>query len=346
MIFLNPLALIGLLAAGIPIVIHFITQRQKRIIEFSSIRLLKELQSSSLRTLQVQQWLLLALRVLAILLLVSAFARPALRFSFAGLGAQSAGSTVIILDNSFSMELSDERGSRFKQAQQVAVQILRSLGNGDEASLIFLADLHDTRYTQNTRDIGTLIQAVENARIGANQADVVSALRMSAGILTQARTVNKEIFLITDAQKNLLPSSVGHDSLEKHALLDDATHLYILPIGLQSSADARNVSIDSLRVVSSLFQPNKPIEFNVLLNNHGNETIDNIVLNLSMNGERRAQRSVRLEAGQTRIVPISAEPRTTGLVRCEVNIDNDVLATDNHRYAGIIVPEYISIAKV
>jgi hypothetical protein len=346
MIFLNPLALLGLLAAGIPIVIHFITQRQKRVVDFSSIRLLKELQASSLRTLQIQQWILLALRVCAILLLVSAFARPALRFSFAGLGARSAGSTVIILDNSFSMELSDERGSRFKQAQQVALQILRSLGNGDEASLILLADLQDTRFTQSTRDIGALIQAVENARIGSNEADALSALRIGAGILAQARMVNKEIFFITDAQKNLLPMTTPEDSVKAQAILDDATQLYILPIGLQSSADARNVSIDSLRVVSSLFQANKPIEFEATLNNHGTESIDNLVVNLNMNDERRAQRSMRIEPGQSRVIPISAAPNTTGLVRCAVTIDNDVLPTDNSRHTGIIIPEYRSIAVV
>ncbi len=354
MIFLNPLALLGLLAAGIPIVIHFINQRKKRLVHFSSIALLKELQSSSLRTLHIQQWLLLALRVLAILLLVSAFARPALRFSFAGIGARSAGSTVIILDNTFSMELSDERGTRFKQAQQVALHILRSLDNGDEASLLFLADINDTRFARPTRDITTLMQAVENARIGFDMPDMQAALRVSAGVLAQARTVNKEVFVITDAQKNILSphtqqnltDTSQHSPIEASHILDETTELFLLPIGLQSTADAKNLSIDSLRIISSLFQPNKPVEFEAWIKNHGNQPAENIVLNVSMNGERRAQRSLRIEAGQIRAVPISAEPQTTGLIRCAVSIDNDVLPTDNTRHAGIIVPEHINIALI
>jgi hypothetical protein len=43
MTFLNPLALIGLVAAGIPVLLHLLNLRKVRVIEFSTLSFLKEL---------------------------------------------------------------------------------------------------------------------------------------------------------------------------------------------------------------------------------------------------------------------------------------------------------------
>ena len=70
MTFLNPLALIGLVAAGIPVLLHLLNLRKVRVIEFSTLSFLKELQPTTLRRLRIRQILLLILRTLLIILLV------------------------------------------------------------------------------------------------------------------------------------------------------------------------------------------------------------------------------------------------------------------------------------
>jgi hypothetical protein len=82
MVFLNPWFLLGLFAAAIPVLIHLLHVRKLRTVEFSSLRFLKELQKSRLRTLRIRQLLLLLLRTLLIISLVLAFARPAVRGPF------------------------------------------------------------------------------------------------------------------------------------------------------------------------------------------------------------------------------------------------------------------------
>jgi hypothetical protein len=79
MIFLNPAILFGLLAASIPVLIHLLNLRKLKKIEFSTLAFLKELQKNKIRKVKIKQWLLLALRVLVILFLVTAFARPTLK---------------------------------------------------------------------------------------------------------------------------------------------------------------------------------------------------------------------------------------------------------------------------
>ncbi|HEY7751554.1 MAG TPA: BatA domain-containing protein, partial [Ignavibacteriaceae bacterium] len=104
MIFLNPAVLIGLLAASIPVIIHLFNLRKLKKIEFSTLSFLKELQKNKIRKVKIKQWLLLALRVLIILLIVTAFARPTLEgVSIGGTTSAAKTTAVFILDDTYSM---------------------------------------------------------------------------------------------------------------------------------------------------------------------------------------------------------------------------------------------------
>ncbi len=106
MVFLNPSILLGLLAASIPILIHLLNFRKLQKVEFSTLSFLKELQKSKIKKIKIKQWLLLLLRVLIIVFLVLAFARPTLEnVSIAGATSTAKSSSVFIIDNSFSMNL-------------------------------------------------------------------------------------------------------------------------------------------------------------------------------------------------------------------------------------------------
>ena len=128
MIFLNPAVLFGLLAASIPVLIHLLNLRKLKKIEFSTLAFLKELQKNRIRKIKLKQWLLLALRVLIILLLVFAFARPTLEGIAIG-GTTSAAKTtaVFILDDTFSMSVVDADGSYLNQAKQSIQELVRNL---------------------------------------------------------------------------------------------------------------------------------------------------------------------------------------------------------------------------
>ena len=124
MTFLNPAVLFGLLAASIPVLIHLFNLRKLKKIEFSTLAFLKELQKNRIRKIKLKQWLLLALRVLIILLLVLAFARPTLEGVAIG-GTTSAAKTtaVFILDDTFSMSVVDAKGSYLNQAKESVKEI-------------------------------------------------------------------------------------------------------------------------------------------------------------------------------------------------------------------------------
>ena len=72
--FLNPLLLAGLAAVAIPIAIHLFNFRRPQRIDFSTLRFLRELEATAMRRVRIRQWVLLALRALAVVFLVLAFA--------------------------------------------------------------------------------------------------------------------------------------------------------------------------------------------------------------------------------------------------------------------------------
>ena len=72
-----------------------------------------------MRRVRIRQWLLLALRTLAIVSLVLAFARPTLSDAGGGFEDGGARALALVLDNSRSMTLRDAQGSLLDQAKTV-----------------------------------------------------------------------------------------------------------------------------------------------------------------------------------------------------------------------------------
>ena len=144
MTFLNPAILFGLLAASIPIIIHLLNLRKLKKIDFSTLQFLKELQKNKIRKIKIKQWLLLALRVLIILCIVTAFARPTLVGVSVG-GTTSAAKTtaIFILDDTFSMSVIDQEGSYFNQAKESIKDILDQFEEGDEFGLVLISHQPD-----------------------------------------------------------------------------------------------------------------------------------------------------------------------------------------------------------
>ena len=78
MTLINSSLLLGLILAGIPLILHLVMRAKPKRIEFPALRLLKARQPSNARRMRLRQFLLLALRILLICALVLAIARPSL----------------------------------------------------------------------------------------------------------------------------------------------------------------------------------------------------------------------------------------------------------------------------
>ena len=101
MIYQKPQLLYALIAIAIPIIIHLFNLTKSKKINFSNIRLLKEVKEKNQKKSKLKNILLLVSRILAISFLVFAFSKPIIPAK----NATKSNKIIIYLDNSFSMDL-------------------------------------------------------------------------------------------------------------------------------------------------------------------------------------------------------------------------------------------------
>ena len=110
--FLQPLFLIFTSLAAIPIIIHLISERRYKKYYFSSIKFLKEIHSGSIKKMKLRQLLILLFRVLWIIALILAFSQPFWKKFKSGNSSLENG--ILIVDNSFSMNIDDQLKNKIK----------------------------------------------------------------------------------------------------------------------------------------------------------------------------------------------------------------------------------------
>ncbi len=346
MTFLNPFVLFGLAAAALPVLFHLFAQRRARRVEFSSLRFLQKLEKTSMRAVKIRQILLLIIRTLLVIAIVMAFARPALQGymgSFFG-SSHANSSIVILLDNSASMSRSNERGELFKQSKEAAREVAQLIRDGDEAIVIPLAAIERGNEYKPVHSQQEILQSLQNMTLVDRPAQINDGLRLASSILAQSVNVNKEVFLITDGQARNLRNAdaIAGDSAKKDTsaaikLFDAQTKVFysVLPVGEAGS----NLSLDSVKATTTVFEPGRPVDYSVFVRNTGEQSVENGVISLFYNEERVAQRTLTaVAAGQTERVSIQGPSRGSGVIAVRAELNTDALPFDNKRFTVVSIP--------
>ncbi len=339
---LNPLALIGLVAAGIPVLLHLLNLRRLRTVEFSTLRFLHELQQTRVRRLKVQQILLLILRTLLVIFAVLAVARPTIETRLPLLSSAERTSVVLLIDNSASMQGADQNGRRLRQAQDAAQEVLSRLTDGDEVCVIPMAGRDAYRMYGFTRTFSEAAEEVERIAITEDRADVAGTLRLTNELLLDAAHAYREIFVISDGQRSVLQ----RPDQDTGRVLDASANVFLVRVGNGLQGLEQNLSVDSIRVLTTLFQPQRPIEIEAVVRNGSDRDATGVAVSMAYNGTRVAQRAVDVPAGESRTVVLAAPPQRRGMLSASIELDQDAIDGDNRRYAGIVVPPPSRIAVV
>ncbi|MCU0862709.1 MAG: BatA domain-containing protein [Planctomycetes bacterium] len=134
--FLNPLLLWAVPLCAVPIVIHLLNRRRFQKVPWAAMEFLLAAMKRNRKRLRMEQWLVLLLRTLAVLLLVALVCRPQL----GGGGLLSVKTHhVVVLDDSASMTQRSGSTDLFEKAQdriKVLVDELATQRGGDLFSLV------------------------------------------------------------------------------------------------------------------------------------------------------------------------------------------------------------------
>ena len=189
--FLHPWLLAGLAAAGIPIVLHLLERREPPTVVFPAVRYLIAATEQHQRRLRLQNWLLLLLRTLFIVLLVLAAAGPTVRAGHVAGHAPSA--LVIIVDNSASSGAVVEGTPRLATLRSAAIRVLAQ-ATPDDALWVITAD-----GTPRRGDPRTLTTLVNQLTPSPRRLDLGTALATAGEVLAPENRPG-EVVVVTDLQ--------------------------------------------------------------------------------------------------------------------------------------------------
>ncbi len=120
-------------AAAVPLLIHLMRRRIGTRIAFPAVRYLLRAEQEQSARLRLRNWLLMALRVLAVLLLALAAARPIARIGGAG---HPPTAVAIVLDNSLSTSVVVDGRPLFASLRSAAEQVLDDATDADRVWLV------------------------------------------------------------------------------------------------------------------------------------------------------------------------------------------------------------------
>lgn len=328
MAFLNPLFLFGLLAAGIPLLIHLWNRRRVVTIDFSSLMFLTAAHRENARRFQLRQLLILLLRIAIIALIALALARPFLTLGLPIASVRAKTDVVIVLDNSYSMAYQGVDGVRFEKAKSLATDILDTLRHGDSAAFILMSDSPKPVFRQLTPDIESVITAISEADVSYRTTNVQPSLEFAHEILAESEQLNKELYLISDFARN------GWENWSRLPNRSGA-RISLMPV---TENEAHNISIEEIRPANQLIGVNLLLQLNVRIANHSVAPLAENMLTLFIGDEKQKALNASFDhADEILNTILTHNFSTPGTHTGYLTLTEDRLNVDNRRYFALDV---------
>ena len=337
--FLNPFVLAGLLAAAVPIVLHFLSRRRVIEIPFAPLRFLRPTQERQMRRMSLRRLLLLILRVAIVTLVVLAFARPTLTGGLASLvrGGESV-SVVILVDDSASMQAQGEDGSAFERARAEASALAASLDRDDEVLVALFDTEVEPLLAEFVRRPAIVTAELAEAAAGTGGTDYLAAVERGLELLQRGRGTHREIHLIGDLQATVI------DSTRLLRLRDDLsrqppTAIYLRPVRTEPFVNRR---VGPVERPAELLRANETADIAVRVRQDGTEPVS-VPLFLEVEGTTVGETEVELVPDGTvrHVFPLTLPE--VGDLGASVRVRPDRYPLDDEYFFVLTVSEQVPV---
>lgn len=321
---------------SIPLIIHLLSLRKTREVNFSSIRFIDELKHESIRRLQWKQWLLVFLRMLIIAALVIMFARPVQHGFIPGwMAGEQETRLIMIVDNSASMALKTDIGTLMEHARTLVPEIAGSF-TGQTAVEVWQTNPVKMVFKGSAAE-QELAAATATIRQTFSRDDIWG---VTETILknTIVREPNRECFIISDFQSNPPPDfySTISDSLKT------PWRFYFI----SQPEPEHNLSIREGSVTSQVRLPNHIMKISTVITNDGEFDQNQTPVELYLNDQRVGQVVSTVRAGNTKDFIFEAFPGKTGIIRGQLRLPEDDFLPDNSLTFELPIPDQIATLVV
>ncbi len=202
MSFLSITFLVALPLALAPILLHLFDRRRNVTIEWGAMEFLVDAATRRTSARKLKQWLLLALRVLAIAALIFALARPKLPGHW--FGSSDRGETIFVIDNSMSTLRKSGETTIFAQLIEKANVELNDVPSGDSVRVLLSspypvwATAGEIRVESGSREM--IAEQFQQTRPTNGSSDLLAAMLTAVQADTESDSQKRKIVLLTDGQ--------------------------------------------------------------------------------------------------------------------------------------------------
>ena len=269
-----PLFLLALGTLLLPIAIHLIRFRSFKTLHFSDTRFLKSIRKETSWRNKLKEFILLALRLLALALLVIAFSKPFENSTEDSLTSKK--SFWIYLDNSFSMSVIDGESTHFQLIKSKIQRWIDQLPKDSEIVLLTNDNVLVNKLSP-TMASDLLIDVNLSLTKAFTLTDLLKKYKTEA--------TSDPFYIVSDFQSVFMQELNSSDTLPKS--------FFLVPTDVPDYS--QNVSIDSAWFDSPIVLQEMDVELWVRLRNHGSEE-QSLPLNLVVGMANLATKTVTIPA--------------------------------------------------
>ncbi len=305
-------AMLGWLAvAAAPLVIHLLSRRRYRETSWAAMEYLLAAVRQQRRRIRFEQWLLLMVRTLLVVLVVLAVAEPYLES--AGLAFAPGGRVhrALVFDGSYSMAYKPADKTRFDRAKEIARRIVEESSEGDAFTLVVMSSSPRVVVGTAALSPAAVLQEIDNLQLphaGADLPAAVAAVRRLVESVGREnpRLVRHEVYFLTDLQRVTwapkLSKAARAEFLRQSEALAQAASLVVIDVGQPA---AENLAVTSLQAADPPVTVGRDVSLAVRLQDFGRQTHAAQPVELFVDGRRIERKEVEVPAGGSASVGFS-----------------------------------------
>lgn len=327
MSFVHPQILWWLFLVSIPVIVHLFDFRKLRKIYFSNTRYLIEITENTRKEQVLRRIIIMSLRILAIVFLVLAFARPVLSTGELG-GSESNYRISIVIDNSLSMMGSGPSDAQKEAAEKAASIVAQFPENSLFQLLTCDAGANEQRFLGREE----FLEELRKIRISPFSRDLNDWLNSIRKLNPDAGKPKSPVFLLSDFQKYQFnfPASKSAPA-------------YLIPVGRQQNM---NLSIDSIWFESPVQIANQPIKLNVRIKNYGNEMAEKVPVRLYVEDAQKGLSDVQIAPNGSENVNFSFLVSKNASYSGRIEIDDNPVIFDDKMYFAFNMRSQIPVVRI
>ena len=327
--FLIPSFLIALLALAIPIIIHLFYFRRFKKVYFTNVKFLKEIKDERSTRSRLRNLLVLLSRLLAIGLLILAFAQPFIPLADNSNAGEKAVS--VYVDNSFSMNALSEDVPLLDKAKQRAREIIEAY-KVDDRIQILTNDFEGRHQRMVSKE--DALGFVDEIEISPNVRDLSQVYSRQLQALSKSSSKDHTAYFLTDFQENIS---------DFEAFTDTNTNVVLIPL---QSVQEKNISIDSCWFEAPVQMKNQPNRLLIQVRNRSNEVAENIRLSLNHEGQEKPIGILSIPSEGVVIDSVDISVLREGWHQAEVKITDYPIQFDDSYKLVFEVAERIDVLSI